>query len=631
MPVTPCVNTRDSIDQSAGRVLTNHFDYPDPEHIVTSYCRVSDGTWVAWKNRVFGDSTDPDSGIIGNDENKGDWPSLIASALAVGVGYFPDDEAAPVVYQLGIDPLYTWDQGLYAGRDPCSHFPLIGDHYADNQRAVLTSWSMFPIDVQVRTDGTNVWVIALAREAVKYPFLYSSPTEIDDCGHHHPTLEGDWEAAGNNPFTWDTSTGNRFWFYGEGAPGGDKPFGDYDDPGQNMSLRWQPARVTVFAGDIGGFTKLDTIEASFDNANHSTGLCSGIEAAASPAEPGVLHLLWSEGGQFGVQTVAPQVGQRINYSRWDFTSKTLDTDLLYVEEFGSGYVSDADWIWTAEMVLRNDHGSPIAIVWPWVTNLGPQNVSAEAEFWDLSSGSINVLQIADVSLAPTADEGNVGTTPQSVFGFLYNSSLQIGSLGFDNIRRSQYASSFYVDPTLDNTNVYLLCVGYGQGDQQSGCKAFLRIPCDGSATFDYMDGVRLSNYSIIPGDSFLDSFGSTDFIADFVSDTQNVWMPAKDNAGGAVLHLTRICERTWELLAAWPDNGTGSGYETGAWGIEAFTQPPELLTDDSDQDWLVGGGNGPLLTILSSDPTNIAQVRAQICRCFVPCLERIGLHIWEQH
>jgi hypothetical protein len=403
------------------------------------------------------------------------------------------------------------------------------------------------------------------------------------------------------------------------------PFGPYDDPGPHLSFRWQPARVTVWAGDIGGFTKLDTIEAQFDNQDGTSGLCAGVEAAASQSEPGVLHVLWSEGGEFGVQTFDQKRGQRINYSRWDFTSKTLDTDLAYIEESGTGFVSSEAWVFTGEMIIRNDHGSPVAIAWRPDTDGVSRFYSGAAEFWDLSSGTVNVLQTADLSLAPTGVEGNDGGFPETVFGNIVNANKTTGS---QNIKRSQFVSSPYIDPLLGNTDVYLLCVGYGQESNRSGCKAFLRIPCDGSATFDYLDGTRLTNFSIIPGGSFIDVFSDWQFAADFVSDSRNLWMPANIDAGGAVLHLTRVCERTWELLPAWPDKGDGSGFETGEWGSQATVQPPELLTDDTENDWLVGGGE-IAGNDHSGDPTQIAAVRAKICRCCVPCLERVGLHIWE--
>lgn len=609
-----CINAYDTITQADGTPLDNHFDYSDTEHVVTSYCRTADGTWIAWKNIIFGDNADPDSGVPDNDTNKNDWAANIASANAIGVGFFPDDGSAPIVYELGIDPTYEWTTGFYAGRDVCALWPLLGDYYADSNKSELQAWAMGILDVQVRTDGTKVWVIALAQEAVKYPFLYNAPSEIDNCGNTHPTFEEDWASGHSDPFVHDTSSGTRWWKYGQkdAIGGGDKPFGDYDDPGPSDSFRWQPARVTVFAGDIGGFTRLDTIEAKFRNDDDATGLCSGIEAAASPAEPEVMHLLWSEGGQFGVQTVEPKVGQRINYSRWDFTGKILDTDLLYVDEDGTGFVSDANWIWTAEMIVRNDHGSPIAIVWPPDPDTPSVSASTAVEFWDLSSGAIDVLQTLDDDLVPTAAETGLGVVNQA---------------GGVASGRSQFASSLYTDTRRADTDVYLICSRYNDGSEQAA--AFYRIVCDGSATFEFLDGIRTVMYSILPAGVFLDAFGRSLFRADFVSDPDDVWMPSSvDDAatGGAVLQLDRQCARGWKLLPAFPIIDTGSGYEDGMWALG--TSPPTLITDDIG-DWIYGGGNGPVLTTDSSKPTNIAALKAKICRCCEPC-NRTGMHVWHR-
>lgn len=616
----PCVNGYDTITQADGTPLDNHYDYPDSEHFVTSYCRTADGTWIAWINRNLGDSLD-----AGPDTNKADWPAEIASANAIGVGYFPDDGSAAVVYELGIEPIYTWQSNFVpALHDPCSRFPLIGDWYADNGAARLTGWAMGVLDVQVRTDGSNVWVVVLARESVKYLSLFNAPSEIDNCGATHETFETLWASGHDNPFTHDYDSSGGFWLYRAGNVSNTQPFGPYDDAGDNRSFRWQPARVTVFAGDIGGFTAIDTVEAKFDN--YDTGLVSGIEVAASPAEPGVCHVLWAEAGNFGIQTVEPQRGQRINYSQWDFSSKTLDTDLLYTSEDGSGFISDANWVWTAEMILRNDHGSPIAIVWPWVAAGGPLYPGV-AEFWDLSSGTANTLQTMDPTVIPTLAE--TGLPDVATSGLLLDHTV-ISSFG--TARRTVLASSLYIDPRLTNQNVYLFCVGYYSptlngspgGLGQHDIVAFFRIPCDGSATFDYLDGTRELGYSIVSGFSEGDR---SLFAADFVSDPDDVWMPsvADVDGGGALLQLDRQCLRGWTLLPAFPIPDPLLGRENGSWAFA--TSPPSLVTDGAG-DWIYGGGTGPTLTVESSDPTNIAALKAKICRCCQPC-NRTGMHVWE--
>jgi hypothetical protein len=393
--------------------------------------------------------------------------------------------------------------------------------------------------------------------------------------------------------------------------------------------------VTVWAGDLGGFTRLDTIEAKFNNLS-GHGLCSGIECAASEAEPGVLHLLWGEGGQFYVDTTTHDqwIGQRTVYSRWDFTSKTLETDLLYADEAGTGlngFNSDGNWAWTGEMILRNDHGAPIAILWPWVTNNGPVYLD-NPQFIDLSGGSANILQTGDPALTPTPEETGVLLPELFGKGIIQSDGFLVSTYGTDaTYRRCQYASSLYVDPSLSNRSVYLICAGYDgdsvRGPDAAAAVSFLRIPCDGSDTFDYMDGTRLYGYSVMQNNMF----GTGDFPtfqSDFVSDEFNVWMPGNFFVtGGAIYHLPRICSRTWEVDPAFPTDPL-TGYESGKWGN--IGSSPIVLIYDSAGDWLSAGGYGPTFRHIVGDTWQLGVLRAKICRCCVPCLERVGLHVWEK-
>lgn len=615
MPWHPCVNSRDTITQADGLALLNFVDRLDTDRTVKSYCRDSNGTWIAWTNTIIGDtigsSSNPD-----NDPNKSNWPSSIANAFALSVGYFPDDGSAATVYDLSVDPAFDWvSAGAYSAHDPCSNTPPVGQQFSDAQRGEMESWFMDVLDVQVRTDGSNVWVVALAREDVKYPSLAGCGASlVDRCGNIHPSIEDEYLA---DPFGQDTGDGTstRFWMNYQGFGGS----GQTDDSGMHNSFRWNPARITVFAGDIGGFTRIDTVEAQFNNGI-GAGLCGDIEACASPAEPGVCHVVWTEGGSW--DSAAAQIGQRINYSTWDFTSKLIDTNLAYATEAagdssfthiiqgGSHYISDANWCWTSEYILRNDHGSPALIILPWDSEAGPSSV----EYWDLSSGVAVSVQTLSTDLYVTGAEGG--------FDGVGSLTAQNG-LNTSGLPRTNYASSLYTDPLLADQDVYLLCLGFNEAGLggRAFAQAVYRIPCDGSETFDFMDGTRLSMYSIIPNGAFVD-----DFRSDFVSDPGNVWVPSLPSRTGAgVLHLPRTCTRTWEFLPCFPDDTFA--VPMGAWRVGS--SPPSLITDDAG-DWLAGGGYGPLIPQDFSTETNIAALRAKICRCCVPCQERIGLHIWEK-
>ncbi len=634
MPWHPCVNSRDSITQADGEPLSKYLVFGHSDHHVTSFCRDDNGTWVAWIHANLGDS------LTHGDTNKADWPSRVLSAHAIGVGYFPDDGSAAITYELDINPCWTWVAGTYSSADHCSILPILGGKYANDQRSSLTSWAMRPFDVQVRTDGTNVWVVVLAQESVRYAYLTNGANDTDRCGVSHLTIVDEAATEGLTPgndgdaFLHDTDTGRRWWQnFGKSDTSHDGGSGWNDDPGVNNSFRWQPARVTVFGGDIGGFTRIDTVEATFANGD-PFGLCGGVETYASSAEPSVLHVMWSEAGTW--DSYQAQIGQRLTYSRWGPASKDIEVELFYAVEGNSGgYNSDTNWCWTSEYALRNDSGSPAAIVCPWPDGGGP----GPAEFWDLSGATANVLQTLDPSLYPTVAES--GLSSQVAINGIFWTPTTVS--GFTRPRRVQFASTLYTDPTLTDQDVYLVCVSFYDptldstpGGEDAGVRAFYRIPVDGSATFDYMDGTRLPMYSIIPTGVLGADDGLSGFTSDFASDPGNVWMPTLESFdagatfGGPVLHLPRTCTRTWELLPGFPVPDPSIGAETGAWGGMALnTSPPSLITDDAG-DWLAGGGTGPQLTLTNADPTNIAALRAKICRCCVPCIERIGLHIWEK-
>lgn len=653
-----CINSRDTITTEDGRVVGS-VPYPTDGQTVRSHCRDANGTWVAWINDIPGDTIDDPSRVIPRgDGDMKDWPARIASAFSIGVAYFPDDGSGPFTYELGVNPVYEWSDLPIVRQDAsgCDYWFVLGSLFAEYGRADLLGWHMAVHDVQIRTDNAgHVWVIALAEEAVPYP--YCSPYQRQDkCGNLHPSMLELRDEFGDAPFSLD---GAHWWRYGVGGGVGGAtqlfPEG-YDDAGWDLSFTWWPARLTVWAGDIGGFENIGNVNAEFGNSERY-GLYSGIEAAASPAEPGVLHLMWAEGGTFGSVSDTidpPKIGQRIHYSRWDAGGQILDTDLLRTWEYdpfgprlsagATAFISPGNWVWTAEMILRNDHGSPIAIVWPWLTdtdvllngvllNSGPTQPDSAAQFWDLADGSITVLQTLDPGLVPTGSETGETDPIQPAGEVIGNFTPSYAYTSSDPVR-SQFASRLYTDPTLEDQDVYLICVGYSLSLGGSTLvAAFYRIPVDGSGPFEYMDGIRATNYSIAVGIDF-----AANLKADFVSDPDNVWVPAGVAGGGAVLHLYRRCIPAWELDTAFlGGDGTfprGNSLD-GAWvasgaGVDDRTSPPSIVTDDAG-DWLASGGIVPPdqggLGI--NGPMSIAALRAKICRCCVPC-GPLELRTWHK-
>ncbi len=672
MPWHPCVNSRDTITQEEGVVLQNFDSLGDDQHTVSSHCRDANGTWITWF-----DNTSETLGARYNDIG-----TFTGNTFPVHVGYFPDDGSAATVYDLAVGYIWNWKAlGRYSNVSPCFvRFPSSSLYFGNNVQCELVGWNTGVLDVQVRTDGSNVWVVALAQESVMYPALSHTP-RLDRCGIEHPSIFTDAQGEGlttssglANPATdgsahdHDTTgagavPGGGTWWQQSGVPGVDDP----DDAGENSSFRWQPARVTVWGGDLGGFTMLGADDAEFLNYSGSAakgiGLCSGLEVAASPAEPGVCHVLWSEAGGEGYYY--DSLGQRISYSRWAPDAPISQTDIgrrdesnpAYLGDPSSGFLGTGEWAWTAEMILRNDHGSPCAIILPWfITSSDDTSISGGVSaptYYDLSGGSAVSVQVMDVSLYPTAAEAGFVGAPAASAGLLSGGG---NPLTVSNFHRRHFASSLYTDPTYvtvgpggvgtqDSRDVYLLCVGFydtagvpgGGITTGTPAVAFYRIPCDGSIGFDYMDGTRLPMYSLLPIDASPEESLTQ---GDFVSDPGNVWIPCApaNEVGGGVLHLPRTCTRTWEILDAFPSTPTSRPARSaneGTWVtagsvVDAPTSPPSIITDDAGNDWLAGGGVVTDLTFDAQAPITVAALQAKICRCCVPCIERIGLHIWEK-
>lgn len=680
-----CVNGYDTIDQAAGTALANSTtvveDGSDVVRLapdVLSSCRTADGTWIAWAQDYSGDSIETSFGPLGPSGNpdKSLWPSRSASAAPVGVGFFPDDGSGPVVYELGLkQPLIGWsDVVLYSSGDPCSLITVAGENFSDQEVSVLGGWSTYVADVRVVTDGSLVWVAVLARETFPYPYITNRP-DFDACGILHPGLAeflaaelGFGNPDDDDPFVHDTTDGHgyRWWQHWNGLLGS----GPGDDAGESESFRWTPHRLSVYCGDLGGFERIGEVNAVFHN-NSGWGLTSGVEAAASPAEPGVMHVLWAEGGT--ADSYASTYGQRINYSRWDGSGKVLDNDVRFSSTgadhgLPSSRDFSAEWVWTAEMIVRNDHGSPAAIVWPWAGSkvfagiagtFGPTGDDwtgpagpGPAEFWDLSDGTANVIQTMDPGLIPTAEE-TVPLAKTSVVdqGALVSPSAVTYGPPFSVVkvpRRFHYASSLYEDPTLDGQPVYLIASHMcpddpdgmpGGGKSPSGaCVAYYRVPCDGSDTFSFLDGVRKVGYSIVVGGavSFGDGFTGfpNDMHADFVSDAENVWMPTET---GAVMQLDRQCLKGWRKWDAFPYDPSVhfALLPDATWNSFADNNvsPPTILNLDTG-DWIAGAGveltssSGYGVWGDAGDEVVIAALRAKICRCCQPC-NRTGMHVWE--
>jgi hypothetical protein len=656
MPWHPCVNSRDTITTEEGYAL-NTYEIDDHQNFdsepttgspwkVTSHCRDANGTWVGMINQFAGfDRRDTGDEILDT--------SGIANTSFAQVVYFADDGTPAQAFDLPVGAAYLWSGAgrysfLSSDAAKCAiRSVLPGKYFAPNIESELLAWSSGALDLAVRTDGVNVWAVLLSQQSVRYPWL-SRVRRFDKCGVDHDEIAVLYEGDGEDSFHDTTFAGDNHedtWWQQTNV----KP-GDQDDAGIENSFRWQPARLDVFGGGLGGFNKIDVIPATFRN-DGPKGVVGHVEACASPAEPGVLHVMWAEGGFWrGLTGTTPTVswdgnsgqnGQRINYSRWSPSALLLSNDIAF--EDGSSTIGGHEpttfpgvWVFTDEYILRNDHGSCTAFIWSWAFDgtceeSGPLHLDPnQFAYFDMSSGGASFVQLFSTNLIPMPAEA--GFDPVLPVGsFDAHSSISIFNVSAPH--RNIYASSLYTDPTLADLDVYLIGVNFSSnGAPPGGLSAFYRIPVDGSDTFTFLDGVRLMQFSIV-------NVGSAPLVAasDFVSDPGNIWIPVGGTGGGNVWHLTRTCERTWELLTAFPASPLpGAGIDlAGGWAdgieVEARNSPPSIVTDDSGNDWLAAGGVQPPGQFSGIFPFYAAALRARICRCCVPCIQRIGLHIWEQH
>lgn len=503
-------------------------------------------------------------------------------------------------------------------------------------RTWFTGWSKPITDLKLASDGTTIWVALVTSETVIYPHL-----STDDGRDGFPSQLEQFVSLEDMTFDFTTfattsSVGySRYRHTTDGTLGLYEPDFPVSDGGDHGIGYWSPPRVVMFAGGAGGFTRIGTMDATFcpgstdgyGNANSGGGrpnfqqgsprnsFSSGLSLAASDAQPGICHLVWSEGGDYGPvgrgSGSTPDVwdggpssrGYRIGYSTWDAAGKLDETDLFDQIVDRTGWYFDYDlglgdgaehigYSWPDTLVatgvhaLRNEHGSPVLLLaFPQVIQ-NPPDVSSIADgggpagpdpagrpwldnavvyseptlrMYDLSTGSPVLQQQITPDQMPTEAEtdflyslGGLTTLPPlapdtmtaGLIGYANSDGFGLGGSAVD---RGFGVSALYQDPLLDGgTPVYLVILPWVRAaTRTSGPYGIYRVPADGSAAFDFLDGLRQVEYSIVgwfPGPTF----GGFDF----VSDSRNVWCPhatylTLDNHTYHGVQLDRICENAW--------------------------------------------------------------------------------------
>lgn len=299
---------------------------------------------------------------------------------------------------------------------------------------------------------------------------------------------------------------------------------------------------------------------------------------------------------------APNRDYRVGYSTWNATGKTSEVDLFrthidraswfFPYDYGDGGILDPgvvntgySWpepgeLWaTAVHAVRNDNGSPVLfIAWPNVEKNAislsprPPDIAGRpwldnalvycqptVEMYDISSGAPVLLQSIGSDLLPTAAESayfydvaagfttSPDAPPNALNGGLFGYSGV--SLDGDGVTDRAFALSLvYDDPLLGNRPVYLLAVPWRTVDDPNNAefalRVFYRVPADGSAPFDFLDGAREVDFSILPDDPrdfAAPSFGSHDFY----SDPNNIWAPLASFSTLYGIQYDRVCANRW--------------------------------------------------------------------------------------
>lgn len=260
---------------------------------------------------------------------------------------------------------------------------------------------------------------------------------------------------------------------------------------------WNGAGFTGIGTDGGTLANRSFSAAGF---NRDQGRIGHLTAAACAAEPGVLHVAWSEAGSLISDLddplhPAPTYKQRVSYSKWsnaaivsgfDVSSASVTADNTYTGVFPSPVI-------TQHLFLTNGSGSPLLFYGPPTANdtiasgssAGTISYGDAVEMIDVSGGSASVLRTIN------------GSAINAAVTTLENGALSV-TIGGSRFPTSPFGTEIvYIDvPWSSSTGPVPLLI--------SG-------PADGSAAFGYPD----SNAAENPGHLLP--------YTDVVDETRNIW------------------------------------------------------------------------------------------------------------
>ncbi len=379
------------------------------------------------------------------------------------------------------------------------------------------------LDLVLGTDGADIWCAFLGYD----PQHFSDTACVD-----HPTPQDRVLGA---------------YSLGVAVYAASAPSGSWANVGPAFYILGKDAAQTANAPVTVG-----SLPPVLPGGNTVISLQAGFTACASSTETGFFHAMWGELGyagdfnpcDFADEIPSGKYNNRLSYTRWtasaidtqvDLLSSTENYGTVQVDQGGAPLVADASAICNA--VLKNDTGSAVA----FICQLGsytflPVNTTGQlvpesiVRMWDMSSPSAG---------SPVEFQNSSGVAPVDLDQFLLSStnSAFFAYLGPPDSMMLHCASA-YTDP-LVSQDVYLVSIGYISAAVVGQHRTFiLRVPCDGSASFDFLDGSTAAGIGI----------GVNAGGGDFFSETRNVWWPSSAFAGTAhakMMQYDRTCANAW--------------------------------------------------------------------------------------
>lgn len=594
--------------------------------------------------------------------NQSDWsggtfpPPAFDTIYPLIVYRFPKDGSPVTTYPVGGDLAMSWDfASKFVSTPGCFGLQQIGGvnctpgatGYWWRQVWWFAGWRKKVLNARFASDGTNLWVGAIASETEIYPWISSDDGDNSMvCDFTHaPALPMRILSQAEQFVTLDTVTAGFTSFATSAATAApiDPPLGcnltlanfsDYQkwakwgtgifffgahrapdsDGGDNWTGYYQQPKLVMFSFDGSAFNRIGDIPSPYvvgiNNGGYNEDTFIGaMSLAASAAEPGVCHAVWSEMGSYGrrgaagdnpisssgvyevwdgseeqqIPGSAPWISSRINYSRWDSAGMTLQNDIY------SGTQNRDNWYWIETdgfgdftprdsgpppglnysdlFEVKNDHGSPVLLLsfknvrgrtsadLPFQVSSGTvydfYQYEDTVRLIDLSSGSAVQLATLDPTMLPSI--ADLDARSAALGGGPVAGPVSVLISGFSN-------SALYHDPLL-NDDVYVVAVEFSVTDATGitnvGTFGVYKIRPDGSSGFLYIDPER--DYSLAPSPSFPTSGGlpfgppTTTGLPNFAIEPNALWMPTGHVSSFSGDGYTRLdlgpCRRWWELYA----------------------------------------------------------------------------------